>query len=67
MHTNTIILIKYLSQHVILGIPFLHNIMPIGSIDIKSINATYKQKSITFEFIANPHTSIVNEVKKYSS
>jgi len=37
--------------------------MTIGTIDTKGISATYKGKFIMFEFITNPQTKILNEVK----
>ncbi|CAJ2643632.1 unnamed protein product [Trifolium pratense] len=57
------ILVKNLTHRIILGTPFLHNIMPIVNIDQKGITTFINDQKITFEFITDPQTRMLNEVK----
>ncbi|XP_050912612.1 uncharacterized protein LOC127127466 [Lathyrus oleraceus] len=57
------ILVKNLTHRIILGTPFLHKIMPLINVDQKGITSIINNKRITFEFITDPHTRMINEVK----
>jgi hypothetical protein len=57
------ILVKNLTHRIILGTPFLQDLMPITNIDQKGITTFIKDKEITFEFISDPQTRMINEVK----
>ncbi|KAK2424968.1 hypothetical protein QL285_035270 [Trifolium repens] len=57
------ILVKDLTHRIILGTPFLHMIMPIIKIDQKGITTILKNQKITFDFISDPQTRMLNEVR----
>jgi hypothetical protein len=57
------ILVKNLTHRIILGTPFLHDIMPIVNIDQNGITTFIKDQKIVFEFITDPQTRMLNEVK----
>jgi hypothetical protein len=56
------ILVKNLTHKIILGNPFLNIIMPI-TVDQRGINTIFNNKSITFDFIYDPHTTMINDQK----
>jgi hypothetical protein len=57
------ILVKDLTHRIILGTPFLHMIMPIIKIDQKGITTILQNQKITFDFISDPQTRMLNEVR----
>ena len=57
------ILVKNITHRIILGTPFLHMLMPINKIDTKGILATINGKEVKFNFITDPQTQMLNEVK----
>jgi hypothetical protein len=52
-----------MTHRVILGTPFLNSIMPLINVDIKGITTMINGKTVTFEFITDPHIKMLNEVK----
>ena len=59
------LLVKNLQQEVIVGTPFLNQIMPIQKINPKGISCVYKNQKLNFEFIQDPETKILNELKQF--
>jgi len=57
------VIVKEISQHGILGTPFLQKLMPIQQINSQGIFTTYKGKSISFQFITNPKKKVLHELK----
>ena len=60
----TFILIKNLSQHIILGTPFLSLIEPF-MVTSKGILTKFQERDIIFEFITTPQIKEVNEMKEH--
>jgi hypothetical protein len=57
------IFVNNLTHRIILDTPFLNNIMPIVNIYQKGITTFIKDQKILFEFITDPQTRMLNEVK----
>ena len=52
-----------MQQQVILGTPFLNLLMPLQRIDHTGIYCTYDNQDLTFEFIQEPKSRLINEIK----
>jgi len=57
------VIVKEISQHGILGTPFLQKLMPIQQINSQGIFTTYKGKNISFQFITDPMIEVLHELK----
>ena len=62
---TTFVLIKELTQFVILWTPFLNMIQPISRIDYEGISTTLKGQKIVFRFITSPQTKELDELKTH--
>ena len=60
---TSFILVGNLTHRIILGTPFLHKIMPIKNIDQNGISTIIDGKEIIFNFITDPQTRMLNEVR----
>lgn len=57
------ILVKNMTNQMILGHPFIHKIFPLKKVDKDGITGTFNGKSITFEFITQPVTKMLSELR----
>ena len=57
------ILVKNMTNQMILGNPFLDKIFPLKRIDKEGIIGTFNGKNITFEFITQPVTKMLSELR----
>lgn len=60
---TSFVLIKNMSQAIILGTPFLCLLMPITKIDSIGIHTTLNNQQIIFEFITEPYTKELDQIK----
>uniref|UniRef100_A0A7N0RJ44 CCHC-type domain-containing protein n=1 Tax=Kalanchoe fedtschenkoi TaxID=63787 RepID=A0A7N0RJ44_KALFE len=60
---ESFLLVKNITNQVILGTPFLKNIFPITHISEKYLEGTYNNQKVSFQFITEPQTKILNEIK----
>ncbi|HEX7868548.1 MAG TPA: retropepsin-like aspartic protease, partial [Chryseobacterium sp.] len=60
---TSFVLICNMNQSIILGTPFLCLLMPISKIDTLGIHTTLNNRHIVFEFITEPYTKELNQVK----
>ena len=51
---STFMLVRNLQQEVILGTPFIEQIMPLHKVDRSGISCFIQGQELTFEFIKNP-------------
>ncbi|HEX8017342.1 MAG TPA: reverse transcriptase family protein [Flavobacterium sp.] len=58
-----ILYIRNMNQSIILGTPFRCLLMPISKIDTLGIHTTLNNRHIVFEFITEPYTKELNQVK----
>ena len=61
---TSFVLVKNLSNQVILGTPFFDKIFPLIKVDRTGITGIYQGKEITFQFITNPITRSLNNIKQ---
>ena len=64
MYSYYFLLVKDLSQQLILGTLFLSMIMSIEKIDSSGIYTIIQNQQIVFTFITQPANKIINELKK---
>ena len=62
---SSFLLVKNLQQQVILGTPFLDLIMPIYKVDQTGIYSNIQGQEIVFEFITDPETKILSNLKDF--
>uniref|UniRef100_A0A7N0T614 Uncharacterized protein n=1 Tax=Kalanchoe fedtschenkoi TaxID=63787 RepID=A0A7N0T614_KALFE len=60
---ESFLLVKNITNQVILGTPFLKNIFPITHISEKYLEGTYNNQKVSFQFITEPQTKILNKIK----
>ena len=60
---TSFVLIKNMSQALILGTPILCLLMPISKIDFIGIHTTLNNQPIIFEFIIEPYTKELDQIK----
>ena len=54
------ILVKNLTNQMIIGNPFLNDIFPLKNIDTTGFTGTYNGKEIKFDFISQPFTRVIS-------
>uniref|UniRef100_A0A7N0UH36 DUF7746 domain-containing protein n=1 Tax=Kalanchoe fedtschenkoi TaxID=63787 RepID=A0A7N0UH36_KALFE len=60
---ESFLLVKNIANQVILGTPFLKQIFPITHIDDKYFEGTFQNQKVHFQFITEPQTKVLNEIK----
>uniref|UniRef100_A0A7N0VGW1 CCHC-type domain-containing protein n=1 Tax=Kalanchoe fedtschenkoi TaxID=63787 RepID=A0A7N0VGW1_KALFE len=60
---ESFLLVKNITNQVILGTPFLKQIFPITHIDDKYFEGTFQNQKVQFQFITEPQTKVLNEIK----
>uniref|UniRef100_A0A7N1A8C8 CCHC-type domain-containing protein n=1 Tax=Kalanchoe fedtschenkoi TaxID=63787 RepID=A0A7N1A8C8_KALFE len=60
---ESFLLVKNITNQVILGTPFLKQIFPITLIDDKYFEGTFQNQKVQFQFITKPQTKVLNEIK----
>uniref|UniRef100_A0A7N0TRA8 Uncharacterized protein n=1 Tax=Kalanchoe fedtschenkoi TaxID=63787 RepID=A0A7N0TRA8_KALFE len=60
---ESFLLVKNITNQVILGTPFLKRIFPVTHIDDEYFEVTFKNQKVHFQFITEPQTKILNEIK----
>uniref|UniRef100_A0A7N0UIZ4 CCHC-type domain-containing protein n=1 Tax=Kalanchoe fedtschenkoi TaxID=63787 RepID=A0A7N0UIZ4_KALFE len=60
---ESFLLVKNITNQVILGTPFLKQIFPITHIDDKYFEGTFQNQKVKFQFVTEPQTKVLNEIK----
>uniref|UniRef100_A0A7N0U0L5 CCHC-type domain-containing protein n=1 Tax=Kalanchoe fedtschenkoi TaxID=63787 RepID=A0A7N0U0L5_KALFE len=60
---ESFLLVKNITNQVILGTPFLKQIFPITHIDDKYFEGTFQKQKVQFQFVTEPQTKVLNEIK----
>uniref|UniRef100_A0A7N0ZWN0 Reverse transcriptase domain-containing protein n=1 Tax=Kalanchoe fedtschenkoi TaxID=63787 RepID=A0A7N0ZWN0_KALFE len=60
---ESFLLVTNITNQVILGTPFLKQIFPITHIDDKYFEGTFQNQKVHFQFITEPQTKVLNEIK----
>ena len=61
---TSFVLVKNMTNQLILGTPFVQKIFPIKEISEKGIIGTFQNKQIMFEFIHDPVTRVFNQMSE---
>uniref|UniRef100_A0A7N0UU70 Peptidase A2 domain-containing protein n=1 Tax=Kalanchoe fedtschenkoi TaxID=63787 RepID=A0A7N0UU70_KALFE len=60
---ESFLLVKNITNQVILGTPFLKQNFPITHTDDKYFEGTFQNQKVHFQFITEPQTKVLNEIK----